>query len=94
MKSNETLMAFIRLIVTIVFAINAVLTAKGMNPIPFDESVFTELATYAASAISGLWVWWKNNNVTEKAKYAQETLIALKTDFIEDGEEVDEDEVA
>lgn len=58
---NEVSKAFIRLAVVAILAINAVLTAKGMNPIPFDETAFTEWATYLVSGVLTIWcVWWKN----------------------------------
>ena len=34
---NETTKAFIRLLVAAILAFNTALTAKGLNPIPFDE---------------------------------------------------------
>lgn len=78
---NEISKAFIRLAVVAILAINAVLTAKGMNPIPFDETAFTEWATYLVSGVLTLWYgWWKNNNVTAAAQEAQNTLKAIKED--------------
>ena len=65
---NEVVKAFIRLVVMAVLAVNAVLTAKGYNPIPFDESAFTEVSTYIVAGLAALWGWWKNNNVTKKAR--------------------------
>ena len=83
---SKTFIAIIRLIVTLVLLINSCLTAKGINAIPFDENLFTEIATYVASLLSCLWVWWKNNNVTKSAQYAQESLKELKKTHIDDGE--------
>ena len=78
---NEVSKAFIRLAVVAILAINSVLTAKGMNPIPFDETAFTEWATYLVSGVLTLWCgWWKNNNVTAAAQEAQNTLKAIKED--------------
>ena len=65
---NEAIKAFIRLIVAGILLLNSVLTAKGMNPIPFDETAFTDVALQVATGLSVLWVWWKNNNVTGKAR--------------------------
>ena len=48
------------------------LTAKGLNPIPFDESAFSDVALQVATGLSVLWVWWKDNNVTAKARAAKE----------------------
>lgn len=63
--------AITRLIVTGVLFVNAILTAKGINPIPLDESAVGEVVSMLALAISTLWAWWKNNNITENALYWQ-----------------------
>lgn len=86
---NETIKAFIRLLVAAILAFNTVLTAKGLNPIPFDESVFSDVALQVATGLSVLWVWWKNNNITKTAKRAQGYKKALQ----EDGDGSDSQEV-
>lgn len=83
---NETTKAIIRLVVAAILMINTALTAKGINPIPFDESVFTEIATQIAAGLGVIWVWWKNNNVTKASQYAQESLNELKKKHVDDGE--------
>lgn len=83
--------AIIRLIVMIVLTVNAGLTLAGLNPIPFDESAFTEAATQVAAGVSIVWSWWKNANITEAARYSQTILKAVKEDgLVIEGEE-DED---
>lgn len=83
---NEVSKAIIRLVVTAVLLLNAALTAKGMNPIPFDANTFTEIATQIVAGLAVIWSWWKNNNVTKAAAYAQESLNELKKTHIDDGE--------
>lgn len=87
--NKELSKAIIRLVVTFILMVNAVLTARGINPIPFDESVFTEWAVYLVSGVSTVWAWWKNNNVTPAAQAAQEYMKAIKEDGLP--EEVEED---
>lgn len=88
---NMRVKAIIRLIVMIVLTVNAGLTIAGINPIPFDESAFTEAATQVAAGVSILWSWWKNANITEAAQYSQTILKAVKEDgLVIEGEE-DED---
>ena len=77
---NQKRDAIIRLIVMAVLMINMVLTLAGKNPIPFDEAAVTEWLTIAASGLSAIWSWWKNNNITKKAQEAQNTLQGLKED--------------
>lgn len=74
--------AIIRLIISAVLIINAGLTAKGMNPIPFDENLFTEVATNVMAGLSVLWVWWKNNNMTKAAQDAHEYMKNIKEDGV------------
>lgn len=69
---NETIKAFIRLLVAAILMLNSVLTAKGLNPIPFDETAFSDIALQIATGLSVLWIWWKNNNVTAKARAQKE----------------------
>lgn len=84
MKTNGKAKAIIRLIVMIVLAVNAALTVAGKNPIPFDETTFTEVATQVAAGLSIIWSWWKNNNVTDAAQLAHEQLKAIKEDGLAD----------
>lgn len=77
---NELSKAIIRLLVTFVLVLNAGLTAKGLNPIPFDESAVTDVLTQLFAAGSIVWSWWKNNNVTKTAQYAQRYKKALQED--------------
>ena len=76
-KTIMRVKAIIRLIVMIVLTVNAGLTLAGINPIPFDESAFTEVATQVAAGISIVWSWWKNAIITEAAQYAQSILKAV-----------------
>lgn len=76
---NELSKAIIRLLVTFVLVLNAGLTAKGLNPIPFDESAVTDILTQLFAAGSIVWSWWKNNNVTKKARAQKEISKKLKT---------------
>ena len=76
---NELYKAIIRLLVTFVLVINAGLTAKGLNPIPFDESAVTDVLTQLFAAGSIVWSWWKNNNITKKARAQKEISNKLKT---------------
>lgn len=57
--------AVIRLIVTLVVTVNAFLTASGLNPIPFDETLFTEVATYIADGVMIVWTWFKDAPMTK-----------------------------
>lgn len=86
---NETIKAFIRLLVAAILMLNSILAAKGLNPIPFDETTFSDIALQVATGLSVIWCWWRNNNVTSAAKEAQGYKKALQ----EDGDGSDSQEV-
>ena len=77
--------AITRLIVAVVLMANAILTAKGKNPLPLDENMVTGIISDLIAGGALVWAWWKNNNVTKEAQEAQEYLKWLKSD---DNEEV------
>ena len=68
---NGRVQAITRLVVTAVLFVNAILTAKGINPIPIDESTVGEVISDIALGISTVYTWWKNNNMSENALYWQ-----------------------
>lgn len=68
----ETIKAVIRLLVAAILMLNSVLTAKGLNPIPFDKTAFSDIALQIATGLSVLWIWWRDNNVTAKARARKE----------------------
>ena len=83
---NEKTKAIIRLVVQAVLLFNMALTLAGKNPLTVDESALTDWLTTTITAISSIWIWWKNNNVTKHAQYAQQSLNELKKPHIDNGE--------
>lgn len=70
--------AIIRLIVALIATINAMLTASGVNPIPFDEALVTEWLSYAFDAAMIVWAWWKDAPMTKEAVDAHAGMVAEK----------------
>ena len=70
--------AIIRLAVTVLATVNAILTAKGSNPIPLDETLLTEWISYAFDFGMLVWAWWKDAPMTKAAQMAHEYMKALK----------------
>ena len=68
----------IRILIAFLAFINAVLMAKGMNPITIDPGVITETVSNLAAMGMILWTSWKNWNVTKEAKDAQKDIDAMK----------------
>lgn len=76
--NKEVRNLIIRTGVTVVLWANMVLAHKGLSPLPIDESEATELISDALAAISTIWVWWKDNNVTKKARAKKEVIATLE----------------
>ena len=70
--------AIIRIAILAITLANAILTAAGKNPIPFDETAFTECLSYIISGIAAVWAWYKNNDLTREAVEGTALMKALK----------------
>ena len=70
--------AIIRILVLAITTTNAILTAMGKNPIPFDETAFTECIAYIINGVAAVWAWWKNNDMTKEAVEGTALTHALK----------------
>ena len=81
MKSTQN--AIIRLVIAALAMINAILTAAGMNPIPFDATLVTEWLTYAFNGAMLIWAWWKDAPLTEAGITGHDIMRAIKEDGIE-----------
>ena len=69
----------IRTVILALVLINQVLTARGMNPLPFAESDVYEMLSLLATIGASLWAWWKNNSFTKPAIEADKYMRQLKT---------------
>lgn len=87
---QERVKAIVTIVAAFVAFLNAILTAKGMNPIPFSEDAVYGVASEIVSGLLLLYAWWKNQNVTANAISAQQFLNTLK--WQDKQEEVTEDE--
>lgn len=92
---DVTKKAVIRLVVAAIAMLNGILTAKGINPIPFDESLVTEWISYAFDGAMLAWVWWKDAPITKAGITGHDIMKAIKEDgfeilgklFLEEGED-------
>ena len=65
-------MAIVRFAVMFILMVNQILISYGWSPLPFEEEEIYEFVNATAMVIVGVWVWWKNNNITKNAQKAQE----------------------
>ena len=68
----------IRTVVLAVTLLNSILTACGINPLPFSEEQMYEGLSAAATVIASIWAWWENNSFTKNAIAADEVYDELQ----------------
>lgn len=73
--SKETL---IRTGILFLTLINSLLTALGMNPLPFSENEIYQIVSAICTIAATVWAWWKNNSFTGAAIKADEYMNVLK----------------
>lgn len=61
----------VRIIVSLVAAINACAAAFGFDPLNIDEGTIYTVVSFVAAVAAWVWGFWKNNNFTEAAKKGQ-----------------------
>lgn len=96
---SNRIKAIIRLIATLVLTVNMYLTAKGINPIPFDEAMVTEAVTLIVAIGSEIWTWYKDAPMTKIANKHHDEMVlekqtekgALGENFFDTVEEADQD---
>ena len=68
MKNSKISTAtYVRTAFLIIALINTVLTACGLNPLPFSEEELYEGLSSIVTVIAALWSWWENNSFTKAA---------------------------
>lgn len=78
MVKNNKSNAIVRLVVLVILIINQALITFGYEPLPFSDEQIYETVSIVALVLGSLWVWWKNNNVTDVALAGQGEIERLK----------------
>lgn len=65
---------WVRTAVLIAALINQALVVCGAAKSEADMDTLTYYVSFAFTAISAVWSWWKNNSFTKKAQKADETI--------------------
>ena len=73
--SKETI---IRTVILVVTLINTLLTALGLNPLPFSENEIYQVISSVCTVAAAIWAWWKNNSFTKAAIKADEIMKQIK----------------
>lgn len=75
--NKEQVSAIASLIWLILSVVSSILVQRGFTELPFTEAQVLQTVTLISTLASGLWAWWKNNNITPNAKAAQKVKNAL-----------------
>ena len=78
MVKNNKINAIIRLVVLAVLIVNQTMITLGYEPLPFSDEQIYEAVSILALVLGSLWVWWKNNNLTDEALAGQAEIERIK----------------
>ncbi|MBR6558522.1 MAG: phage holin [Clostridia bacterium] len=67
-----------RTVVLAIALVNQILTAAGLNPLPFAEETVYELLAAVFTLGAAAVAWWKNNSFTDEAIAADAYMNKLK----------------
>ncbi|KMM62223.1 holin [Bacillus glycinifermentans] len=69
-KTTERISAgtIARFVLLALALVNQTLTMTGHSPIPVDEEGVQQFISLAFMGVTSLWAYWKNNDVTKKAR--------------------------
>ena len=78
MVKNNKSNAIVRLIVLAVLIVNQTLITLGYEPLPFSDEQIYDAVSIVALTVGTIYVWWKNNNVTDVALAGQAEIERIK----------------
>lgn len=76
---NKMVMAWVRLALFLLPAINTILAMNGLSPLPFNEHQLENTLIMVIGIIGGTASWWKDNSVTKKDQL-KKAAVANKTE--------------
>ena len=80
MNTNFSTGTIARTAALAVTLLNMILTAAGKNPLPFSDTDAYSAVSTAATAVTAVIAWWKNNSFTENAKKADKYMQELNNE--------------
>lgn len=78
MKYKTSTGTITRTVLLAVALLNQILIVFGLTPLPIEDETITMLIASAATVITSLLAWWKNNSFTDAAKRGDAVLHDLK----------------
>lgn len=71
---NIDKLVVVRTIVLFVALLNQSLVLAGFSPLPFTDEQIENGLTIVFTVVASLWVWWKDNDITRKARERKQFL--------------------
>ena len=78
MVKNNKSNAIVRLVFLVILIINQTLITLGYEPLPFSDEQIYEAVSIVALVAGTIWIWWRNNNITDEALSGQAEIERLK----------------
>ncbi len=78
MKNKISAGTAIRTVCLLLALVNQVLSIKGISPLPIKDAEVELFISTAATVITAVAAWWKNNSFSEEAIEADKTMHRLK----------------
>ncbi len=72
-KEKVTVSTIIRTVCLALALLNQGLSIAGYSPLPIENETVSQVISLAATIITSLVAWWKNNSFTQKAIRADKT---------------------
>ena len=79
MKNKVTAGTIARTAALALTLLNTILTAAGKNPLPFSDTDVYSAVTAAATVVTAIIAWWKNNSFSKEAMKADEYMNELRS---------------
>jgi SPP1 family holin len=76
--SGVTPQTWARTIIMILALVNQFLMIFGKEQIPFAEDSIYQFISMIATAVSTLWVWWKNNSFSKSAQEGDKVMKGIE----------------
>lgn len=81
--NNIKLDTIIRTVCLVLALVNQGLTMAGHSLLPITDEQVSEALTLAATIVTSLWAWWKNNSFTMAARVADDIMHDIKDGKLE-----------
>lgn len=81
---SERTQSLIRLALFALPLFNGILLQFGYSPLPLGEVELESLLSGLATLAAGLWIWYKDNNITKKAILRKEATVGKTEEELKD----------